>query len=79
MADNRRQRVVKCADDSKKCEWCSDGVARLEVMILTTAVRAAASLHSDSTAPYLARVQNVYLPICLACAGSLFDELGAAI
>lgn len=62
MPDKHTKRIRKCADDSKKCEWCGERPARLVGMPPTRGV-------------YIADINDHWLPICLGCGASMFDEL----
>jgi hypothetical protein len=45
-------------------------------MVISTCTR---SMIGDATAVYTSGLKDHYLPICLGCAGSLFDELRGAL
>lgn len=75
MPDKHTKRIRKCADDSKKCGWCGERPARLELMIFSTCRRTFASRNSADTGVYITDINDHWLPICLGCGGSMFDEL----
>ena len=75
MAAKHTRRVRKCADDSKKCGWCGEKAARIEIMVFSTCRRTFASRHASDTGMYVTDIKDHWLPICIGCGDSVADEL----